>query len=109
MAEEAAVLAEAAKLPIDERVAHSNWKVRSAAYEFIKSKCGSVFDPSDPCLAEFGECVVRCLRVLCCSGTLLLHPLCLAVFVHMQLQSARMLLLTSISVTCSFRVPEGIS
>jgi cytoskeleton-associated protein 5 len=55
MADEATILAEAAKLPIDERAAHSNWKVRSAAYEYIKTKCSSVFDPSDPCLADFGE------------------------------------------------------
>ncbi|WIA20537.1 hypothetical protein OEZ85_004931 [Tetradesmus obliquus] len=55
MADEATVLAEAAKLPLEERAAHSNWKVRSAAYEFIKSKCSSVFDDSDPCLAEFAD------------------------------------------------------
>eukprot|EP00882_Tetradesmus_deserticola_P019418 GHRQ01020900.1.p1 GENE.GHRQ01020900.1~~GHRQ01020900.1.p1 ORF type:complete len:197 (+),score=46.47 GHRQ01020900.1:338-928(+) len=53
MADEAAVLAEAANLPIDKRAAHANWKVRSAAYEHIKLKCTSVFDPSDPCLATF--------------------------------------------------------
>lgn len=56
MAEEGVLLAEAAKLSIDERVAHSNWKVRSAAYEYIKSACNSVFDQSNPCLADFGGC-----------------------------------------------------
>lgn len=48
-------MAEAAKLPLDERVAHSNWKVRIAAYEAIKAGCTSVFDPEDPVLGEYGE------------------------------------------------------
>lgn len=55
MSDEATVLAEAARLPIDERCTHANWKVRSAAYEHIRASCGAVFDASDPVLAEFGE------------------------------------------------------
>lgn len=54
--EEAKVLAAAAKLPLEEQVAHSNWKARSAAYEAIKAGCNAVFDASDPVLAEYGEC-----------------------------------------------------
>jgi cytoskeleton-associated protein 5 len=69
MADEAAVLAEAAKLPIEERAAHSNWKVRSAAYEFIKLKCSSVFDPSDHCLSEFGRCLKQLLGALLYCST----------------------------------------
>lgn len=55
MSEEAQALADAAKLPLDERVAHSNWKARSAAYEAIKAGCNSVFDSEDPILLEYGE------------------------------------------------------
>jgi cytoskeleton-associated protein 5 len=53
--EEAEVLTAASKLPLDERVAHSNWKARVAAYEAIKAGCNNVFDPSDPVLGEYGE------------------------------------------------------
>jgi cytoskeleton-associated protein 5 len=52
---EAEILAEALKLPLDERVAHSNWKVRVAAYEAIKAGCNNVFDPSDPVLGQYGR------------------------------------------------------
>lgn len=52
---EADVLAEALKLPLDERVAHSNWKARVAAYEAIKAGCNNVFDPSDPVLGDYGR------------------------------------------------------
>lgn len=63
MAEEAELLADAAKLRIDERCAHANWKVRSAAYEQIKTSCNSVFDPSDPILNEYGKCNPATCRV----------------------------------------------
>lgn len=49
------VLKEALKLPIEERVAHANWKVRSAAYEDIRAAVGRVFSDTDPVLAEYGE------------------------------------------------------
>lgn len=55
MSEEAQILADAAKLPIDERCAHANWKVRSAAYEQIRASCNSVFDQSDPILSDYGK------------------------------------------------------
>lgn len=51
------VLAAAAKLSLEERVAHSNWKVRSAVYDAIKAGCNSVFDSEDPVLADYGELV----------------------------------------------------
>jgi hypothetical protein len=47
-------LDDAKKLPIDERVKHSNWKVRSAAFEHIKDACEKAFDEEDPVLDSFG-------------------------------------------------------
>lgn len=82
MAEEAQLLADAAKLPIDERCSHANWKVRSAAYEQIKASCNSVFDSSDPVLSEYGKfhCRIEAVgspsrptvlcEVCCCSWCL---------------------------------------
>jgi hypothetical protein len=55
MSDEAEILAAAAKLPLDERVAHSNWKVRAAAYEAIIAGCNGVFDSGDPILSEYGR------------------------------------------------------
>lgn len=49
------ILAEAQKLPISDRVAHGNWKVRSAAYEEIASVCGKTADPTHKIFAEYGE------------------------------------------------------
>jgi hypothetical protein len=46
---------EAAKLPIDERATHANWKVRSAAFEDIKKGVERVFNDDDPVLLEYGE------------------------------------------------------
>jgi hypothetical protein len=53
-AEEATLLADAAKLPLEDRVAHANWKVRAAAYDAIRSGCASIFDEGDPVLSEYG-------------------------------------------------------
>jgi hypothetical protein len=55
MSDEAEILAAAAKLPLDERVAHGNWKVRATAYDAIKAGCNGVFDIEDPILNEFGR------------------------------------------------------
>ena len=38
--EEAAILAAARGLPLDERVEHKSWKARAEALDEIKSKCG---------------------------------------------------------------------
>lgn len=62
--DEVKVLADAKKLPMPERVAHANWKARSAAYDDIKQACSRVYEDSDPCLNEFGE---RSLVFLCLS------------------------------------------
>jgi cytoskeleton-associated protein 5 len=61
MSEEADLLREAAKLPLDERATHSNWKVRSAAFEDIKAKVERVFSEDDPSLADYGEFCIRLL------------------------------------------------
>ena len=53
--DEVKVLADAKKLPMPERVAHANWKARSAAYDDIKQACSRVYEDSDPCLNEYGE------------------------------------------------------
>ncbi len=55
MADEATALAEAKKLPFADRIAHANWKVRSAAFDEINVACNGVYDENDPCLQEFGE------------------------------------------------------
>ncbi len=52
--DEVRVLADAKKMDMADRVAHSNWKARNAAYEDIKSSCSRVYEDSDPCLAEYG-------------------------------------------------------
>ncbi|GIL58886.1 hypothetical protein Vafri_13702 [Volvox africanus] len=46
-------LAEAKKLPLPERIAHSNWKARVAAYEDISASCREIYDDADPRLSEF--------------------------------------------------------
>eukprot|EP00775_Hariotina_reticulata_P007310 gene7310-7523_t len=53
MSDEEKLLADAAKLSVEERCVHTSWKVRSAAYEHIKAACEKVFDSSDPVLSEF--------------------------------------------------------
>jgi len=53
------VLKEAAKLPIDERATHANWKVRSAAFEDIKKGVERVFSDDDPVLSEYGELFIH--------------------------------------------------
>lgn len=52
-ANDAQVLAEAKKLAMADRVAHANWKVRSAAYEDIRDTCSKVYDEADKCLTEY--------------------------------------------------------
>jgi cytoskeleton-associated protein 5 len=52
--DEVKLLADAKKLPLADRVAHSNWKARSAVYEDIAAGCKAIFDDSDPKLAEYG-------------------------------------------------------
>ena len=49
------VMQEAAKLPLDERATHANWKVRSAAFEDIKAGAERVFSADDPTLSDYGE------------------------------------------------------
>lgn len=55
MSEENEILAEAAKLPLGERAAHSHWKARAAAYEDVKTACERMFSSDDPQLDKFGE------------------------------------------------------
>ena len=54
MADEDA-LKEALQLPLDERATHANWKVRSAAFEDIKTGVSRVFSSEDPVLSDYGE------------------------------------------------------
>lgn len=49
------ILADAKKLAMPERIAHANWKVRSAAYDDIKQTCSGVYDEADPVLSEYGK------------------------------------------------------
>lgn len=54
MADEAQVLADAKKLPLDEQLAHSSWKVRAQALETIKERVGRAFSSEDDIFAEAG-------------------------------------------------------
>ena len=54
--DEAQVLAAAKKLPLEDRVEHKNWKVRSEAYEDVRAGCTSAFSSSDPIIDAAGEC-----------------------------------------------------
>jgi cytoskeleton-associated protein 5 len=51
---EVKLLADAKKLALPDRVAHTNWKARSAAYEDISAACSGIYDDADPRLAEYG-------------------------------------------------------
>lgn len=53
--DEVKVLSDAKQLPLAERVAHKNWKVRSEAYEDISSSCQKVFSDEDPVLNQYGN------------------------------------------------------
>lgn len=54
--DEAKVLSDAKQLPLSERVAHKNWKVRSEVYDDIKHSCQKVFSAADPVLNQYGKC-----------------------------------------------------
>ncbi|RMZ53878.1 hypothetical protein APUTEX25_005624, partial [Auxenochlorella protothecoides] len=51
---EAAVLAAAKKLPLDERAAHKTWKVRSELFDDVKDACAKAFSSEDPILHQAG-------------------------------------------------------
>ncbi|CAI7892594.1 unnamed protein product [Closterium sp. NIES-54] len=53
--EEEKVLQEAKKLPLEDRIAHKNWKVRNEVYLDIADSCNKIKDPKDPKLKEFGH------------------------------------------------------
>ena len=48
------MLAEAAKMDMEDRVAHPNWKARSAAYDEMKAGLARIFEDSDPLLSKYG-------------------------------------------------------
>jgi cytoskeleton-associated protein 5 len=52
--DEAKLLADAKKLPLEERVSHPNWKVRSEAFEDIKTSCTKAFSTADPIFDQSG-------------------------------------------------------
>ena len=52
--EEDTVLADVRKLPLADRVAHTNWKVRGEAYDSIAAACERAFGDSED-LSEYGE------------------------------------------------------
>ena len=55
--DELRVLAEAAKLPLAEQVAHKNWRVRLQAFDSIKAACEGAAGPEDPALDGLGALV----------------------------------------------------
>jgi hypothetical protein len=52
--DEAKVLADAKKLGFEERVEHKNWKVRSEAFEDIRTACTRAFSSSDQIFSQAG-------------------------------------------------------
>ena len=52
--DEVRLLAEAAKMDMEDRVAHPNWKARSAAYDEMKAGLARIFEDSDPLLSKYG-------------------------------------------------------
>lgn len=56
MADEVALLNEAKKLPLPERVVCNLWKARVAAFEEIIQACGGIHEDSDPRLHDYGTC-----------------------------------------------------
>ncbi|KAL0039701.1 hypothetical protein WJX77_005628 [Trebouxia sp. C0004] len=57
--DEAKVLSDAKQLPLSERVAHKNWKVRSDVYDDIKHSCQKVFSDADTVLNQYGSLFVK--------------------------------------------------
>lgn len=54
-ADERKVLDAARQLPLPERGAHKNWKVRNELYEEVKEACGKASGPEDASLDVYGE------------------------------------------------------
>ncbi|KAG1675584.1 hypothetical protein FOA52_014172 [Chlamydomonas sp. UWO 241] len=61
MADDDAALSSARKLPMSDRVGHSSWKARSAAYDDIRSSCGSISGTDDPLLAEYAHMFAKAM------------------------------------------------
>ena len=55
MDDEKQVLEQARRLPLEERVDHKNWKVRSEALDHIKEQCTRARSSQDPIFAEAGK------------------------------------------------------
>ena len=53
--DEKTLLEQARKLPLEERVEHKNWKVRSEALEYIREECGRARSAEAPIFSEAGE------------------------------------------------------
>lgn len=63
--DEAKLLAQAKSLPLEDRVSHKNWKVRSEAYEDIVAACDRAASFSDPIFREAGALLnISCKYVL---------------------------------------------
>lgn len=53
--DEVSMLSAAKHLSYAERAGHKSWKVRSEAFDDIKSSCQRVFSDEDPVLNQYGE------------------------------------------------------
>jgi hypothetical protein len=53
--DEKQVLEAARRLPLEERVEHKNWKVRSEALDHIKEQCSRARSSQEEIFAEAGE------------------------------------------------------
>lgn len=59
--DEGQLLSEAKQLSFSDRVAHKNWKVRSEAYDDIKTSCQRVFSDEDPALSQYCTAFSLCV------------------------------------------------
>ncbi|GAQ86856.1 Armadillo repeat superfamily protein [Klebsormidium nitens] len=58
---EEAILKDAKKLPLEDRLAHKHWKARVQALEDIAVTCDKATDPKDPKLREYGPLFKKAL------------------------------------------------
>lgn len=61
---EEAILKEAKKLPLEDRLAHKHWRARVQALEDIAVTCDKATDPKDPKLREYGMSHFPIARIL---------------------------------------------
>ena len=65
--EDEALLKESASWPLDRRISHSNWRVRSAAFDFVVDQTGAHAATRDVLERNLGLDASTCLELLASS------------------------------------------